>query len=126
MPADTPVLKAGAAIYADSCGSCHRADGSGVRGLFPTLAGAPVVQQRDPTSLVRVVLQGARSVSTSGAPTGAAMPSYDWRLDDAEVAAVLTYIRNAWGNQAPAVEVDAVTKSRQKLRGAGPPNRVES
>lgn len=113
VPALDPAMRAGAAIYADSCASCHRGDGSGVRGLFPTLAGAPVVQQLDPTSLIRVVLQGARSAATPSAPTGAAMPSYDWRLDDAQVAAVVTYIRNAWGNQAPAVEAGAVAKSRR-------------
>ncbi len=113
VPPGTPAMQAGAAIYADSCASCHRSNGSGVTGLFPTLAGAPVVQQLDPTSLIRVVLQGARSAATPGAPTGAAMPSYAWRLDDAQVAAVLTYIRNAWGNQAPAVEAGAVGESRR-------------
>ncbi len=116
--ADTPAMRAGGAIYADSCGSCHRGDGAGVKGLFPTLAGAPVVQQLDPTSLIRVVLQGAKSVSTPTQPTGAAMPSYDWRLDDDEVAAVLTYVRNAWGNRAPSVTADEVGKSRRAFAEA--------
>lgn len=121
--AEVPAMRAGATIYADSCASCHRGDGSGVKGLFPTLAGAPVAQQFDPTSLIRVVLQGAKSVATPTQPTGAAMPSYDWRLDDAQVAAVLTYVRNAWGNQAPAVSADDVTKARRAFADADhPPN----
>ena len=113
---DTPAMRAGAAIYGDSCGSCHGRGAAGVARLFPALAGDPAVQQRDPTSLIRVVLDGAKSVATQAAPTGAAMPSYGWRLDDDQVAAVLTYVRNAWGNQAPAVSTSAVTSMREQLR----------
>ena len=116
IPPDTPAMQAGAAIYGDSCGSCHGRGGGGVTGLFPTLAGVPAVQQRDPASLIRVVLDGAKSVSTQAAPTGAAMPSYGWRLDDDQVAAVLTYVRNAWGNEAPAVPASAVASMREQLR----------
>ena len=43
-------------------------------------------------------------MTTKAAPTGPAMPSFAWKLDDAEVANVLTYIRNNWGNAAPAVD----------------------
>ena len=111
-----PALQAGGAIYGDSCASCHGRGGAGVAGLFPTLAGDPAVQQPDPTSLIRVVLDGAKSVSTHSAPTGAAMPSYGWRLDDGQVAAVLSYVRTTWGNQAPAVSASEVASMRQQLR----------
>jgi mono/diheme cytochrome c family protein len=73
------------------------------------------VQQIDPTSLLRVVLRGARSVGTASAPTAPAMPAFSWVLNDDQVAAVLTYIRNTWGNVAPAVSAREVGKARQAL-----------
>jgi mono/diheme cytochrome c family protein len=112
---DQTVMKIGAAVYADECAGCHGADGKGAAGLFPTLSGASVVQQSDPTSLLHVVLRGAASAATDGAPTGAAMPAFAWVLSDAQVAAVLTYIRNAWGNSAPPVEPEEVRKKRKAL-----------
>jgi mono/diheme cytochrome c family protein len=111
-----PAMRAGQAIYSDSCSSCHGKNGAGVPGLFPTLKASPAVLARDATSLMRVVLDGAKSVTTPTAPTGAAMPSYAWQLDDAKIAAVLTYVRNAWGNAAPAVTEADVTGMRRQLR----------
>lgn len=115
VDAGDPAMQAGEAIYRDSCAACHRIDGSGIPTLFPALKGSSGVQSREPTSLVRVVLDGAKSVATDKAPTGPAMPSYGWQLQDAQVAAVLTYIRNAWGNQAPAVSASSVASSRLML-----------
>jgi len=105
-------MAAGSAIYADECSGCHRSDGKGTDGLFPSLNGSPVVQQRDPTTLLHVVLRGVRSASTVGAPTAAAMPQFDWLLTDDQVAAVLTYIRNTWGNAAPPVSAAAAGNAR--------------
>ena len=107
------VMTMGAAIYADECTGCHGAGGKGTAGLFPSLDGAPVVQQTDATSLLHVVLRGARSAATPGAPTGAAMPQFAWLLTDDQVAAVVSYIRNAWGNSAPPVSAAEVGKARR-------------
>jgi len=74
-----------------------------------------VVQQTDPTSLMHVVLRGARSVGTDGAPTAPAMPAFSWILKDDQIADVLTYIRNTWGNKAPPVTASQVTDERQAL-----------
>ena len=112
---DEKTMKTGAAIYADECAGCHASNGKGTAGLFPSLNGSPAVQQTDATSLLRVVLRGARSVATDGAPTGAAMPQFAWVLNDDEVAAVLTYIRNVWGNSAPPVSAAEVGRARQAL-----------
>jgi mono/diheme cytochrome c family protein len=95
--------------------ACHKDSGFGESDLFPRLAGSAVVQSDDATTLIRVVLQGSRAVSTSTRPTAPAMPAFDWRLDDAQVAAVLTYIRNSWGNRAAAVPADAVASQRKAL-----------
>ena len=55
---------------------------------------------------------GARSVATAAEPTAPEMPSYGWQLDDGQVAAVLTYVRNTWGAAAPAVSAQAVGRAR--------------
>jgi mono/diheme cytochrome c family protein len=109
------VMKVGARIYADECSGCHTANGKGTAGLFPALDGSAVVQQADPASLLHIVLRGARSVATDRAPTGAAMPEFGWLLKDDEVAAVLTYIRNSWGNAAPSVTAGQAAKARHEL-----------
>jgi mono/diheme cytochrome c family protein len=110
---DQSVMKVGAQIYADECSGCHKPDGSGIAALFPALKGSPAVQQTDPTSLLRVVLRGAEAAGTDKAPTASSMPQFSWILTDDQVAAVVTYIRNTWGNSAPPVRAGDVHKARQ-------------
>jgi mono/diheme cytochrome c family protein len=62
-----------------------------------------------------VILRGARSVATQSEPTAPAMPSFGWQLNDDQVAAVATYIRNSWGKAAAPVSADDVTKERSDL-----------
>jgi mono/diheme cytochrome c family protein len=115
ISAEEPKMQQGHAIYSSQCASCHGAEGQGIVGLFPRLAGAPLVQQDQATSLIRVVLEGSRAVATAGAPTGPAMPTFAWKLSDDDVAALLTYIRNAWGNAAPGVQPSGVSNMRATL-----------
>jgi mono/diheme cytochrome c family protein len=115
VAADNNAMRAGAAIYKDSCAACHKDSGEGEANLFPRLSGSAQVQSDDPTTLARVVLHGTRAVSTSGAPTAPAMPAFDWRLGDTQVAAVLTYIRNNWGNAAGSVSASTVASQRAAL-----------
>jgi mono/diheme cytochrome c family protein len=115
VTASDNAMRAGAAIYKDGCAACHKDNGAGEARLFPKLAGSALVQSDDPTTLAHVVLSGSRAVSTVGAPTAPAMPAFDWRLTDAQVAAVLTYIRNSWGNAAAAVPASAVADQRASL-----------
>ncbi|MGC1779628.1 MAG: c-type cytochrome [Xanthobacteraceae bacterium] len=112
---DQAPMKAGEQIYADECSGCHTPDGKGVAGLFPSLHGTPFVQQTDPTTLIHVVLRGALGVATKAAPTAPEMPAFAWVLNDDQVAALLTYVRNAWGNASPAVSAGDVSKERSKL-----------
>ena len=109
------MMRAGGAIYLDDCAACHTSGGSGIPQLFPALKGSPSVQSADPASLIRVVLRGAQSVATDPAPTGSAMPALGWKLSDDEVAAVVTYIRNSWGNAASSVLARDVASARQQL-----------
>jgi mono/diheme cytochrome c family protein len=108
-------MRAGQAIYVDACSACHARDGAGVARMFPALRHSAAVQSRDPTSLIRVVLQGAQSVATEKAPTGPGMPAFGWKLTDRQVADVLTYIRNSWGNAGRAVTTSEVHGARQSL-----------
>lgn len=112
--ADARVLTAGGAIYQDLCSACHKPDGTGVPNLIPDLTQAATVNTGDPTTVLRVILQGAQSVATDREPTGRAMPAFGWQLNDAQVAAVATYVRNH-GGKAPPVSEDAVRKQRAAL-----------
>jgi mono/diheme cytochrome c family protein len=114
ISASDPKMVAGEAIYADECSACHGLDGKGVPYLFPSLAGSPNVRSADPASLIRVVIEGARSVATAGEPTGPGMPSFAWKLSDDQAAAVLTYIRNSWGASAPIVEASQIAQARKR------------
>jgi mono/diheme cytochrome c family protein len=112
---DRAVMEAGEAIYLDSCSACHRSDGNGVAHMFPPLAKNANVQSDDPTTLIRMILQGARTAVTDQRPTPSSMPAYGWKLDDGRVAAVATYVRNAWGNSAPAVSAAQVRSLKTQL-----------
>lgn len=111
-----PRMVAGAGIYADLCSACHAPNGRGVAYLFPDLTGSPNVAQRDPTTLIRVILQGAQSVATQEEPTAPAMPTFAWQLSDEQVAAVATYLRNSFGHAAPVVSAADVHAAREQLR----------
>jgi mono/diheme cytochrome c family protein len=111
---DNPVMAAGAAIYRDQCSACHGLEGRGVAKLFPSIADSSMVRSTDPTTAIRIVLRGARSVGTASEPTAPGMPSYGRQLDDSQVAAVLTYMRNMWGGAAPAVPAKDVTRVRSE------------
>jgi len=108
-------MTSGAALYQVNCAACHSANGRGDRVLFPPLAGNAVVMQSSPETLARAVLAGTKGAATARAPTGAAMPSFAWKLNDGQVADILTYVRNNWGNAAPAVDADVVGKIRSSL-----------
>jgi len=107
-------MKAGALAYDISCAACHGRDGKG-SALFPPLAGNASIRQARADTVVRMVLAGGQAAATKYAPTGPGMPSFGWRLNDEKVASILTYIRNNWGNQAPAVSPETVKRIRSEL-----------
>ena len=112
-----PAMRAGAKLYQDNCVGCHGRDGRGEHLIFPPLAGNAVLLQSSAENPIRVVLEGAQSVATKAAPTSPSMPSFAWKFGDAQIADLLTYIRNSWGNAAPSVNADSVAKARASLRG---------
>lgn len=98
----------GEAVFQQNCAACHGADGQGQPGYFPELAGNSDLFL-DQTFPVQVVLHGiSGAISVDGQSYNGSMPALD-HLSDDEIAAVVNYVRSAWGNDAQAVSMDAVT-----------------
>ncbi|HEY1943164.1 MAG TPA: cytochrome c [Roseiarcus sp.] len=110
----------GALDYLNSCAACHRSTGLGYAETFPALAGNPVVNDADPSSLINIVLNGGSMARTAKAPTRFTMPPFADRLSDQEVADIVTFIRSSWGNNASAVDAAQVAKLRQALNAPPP------
>ncbi|OYX33785.1 MAG: hypothetical protein B7Y99_06720 [Caulobacterales bacterium 32-69-10] len=87
---------AGESMFKDNCAACHQPDGKGVAGAFPALAGNSFVQG-PPKDVAGVVLNGRGG-----------MPSFRGELSRAQIAQILTYVRSAWGNAAPAIDTATV------------------
>ena len=105
----------GATLYLDNCAACHRPDGRGYDGVFPQLAGNPVLLAPDPRSLVSIVLAGSETPRTSSTPAQFTMPAFGWRLTDEQAADVVSFIRSSWGNAAGPIDVATVSRLRRDL-----------
>jgi len=110
-PAPAPAKLRGAQLYTDNCSGCHQSRGRGVPGVFPPLAGNPVVLAQDPNNILEVVDRGIRARNGY-----IAMPAFNVQLTDEQVAELANYVRTSWGNAAPP---DATPGMVAKLR-AGP------
>ena len=101
----------GEKLYKAACIACHEADGSGAPRIYPPLPGSANLQSADPASTLRIILDGAETIRTPRAPNTGSMPPYA-KWSDQQIADVTNYIRNAWGNAAPAVTPAQVAKAR--------------
>jgi alcohol dehydrogenase (quinone), cytochrome c subunit len=106
----------GASVYAANCAACHMPTGTGFSGMFPPLAGNPVVSSQNPISLIHIVLSGSTMPATHSAPMAAVMPGFASNLSDREVADVVTYIRSSWGNKGGPVDASQVTSLRAAIK----------
>lgn len=104
----------GGKVYEQQCAQCHGDKGLGGVGAFPALAGNRAVVLADPTNLLRVVLQGGYLPATAGNPRPHGMPPFQQLLTDEEVAAVATFVRNSWGNQAAGVGTIEAYRARER------------
>jgi mono/diheme cytochrome c family protein len=109
---DAAVMAAGKAVYDKSCATCHQADGAGIPMTYPGLAANANIQAGFAGGLTHVVLTGSKTGNLKPF-TDDPMPGFAAKLNDAQIANVLTYVRNAWGNSAPAVDVKSVAKLRK-------------
>ena len=109
-------LARGGKLYERHCASCHGEKGEGVPGAYPALAGNRAVTMPSTANLVQVVLHGGFAPATRGHPRPFGMPPFATVLSDAEVAAVITYIRASWNNKAAPMTELAVTQQRSSIR----------
>ena len=113
-----PVLfDKGAELFTQHCATCHGEQGQGMRVegnvALPALAGNRAVNLPNTTNLVRILLAGGYAPSTAGNPRPFGMPPFAHVLNDEDIAAVTTYIRHAWGNQADSVTAADVVRQRR-------------
>jgi len=117
-PGDTP---SGKTIFVAKCSACHQANGLG-NGPYPPLAGNEFVTSDDTTSLISTVLNGRNGpITVNGKSYSGTMPTWRGQLTNAEIAAVVTYVRSAWTNKAAAVSEEqvALVAAPNALSGAG-------
>lgn len=114
---DSAQLNAGQAVYQRICIACHLPTGTGLPPLYPPLAGSDIVTS-DPAILARIVLHGLQGpLTVNGRTFNSVMPGQGAALSDADIAAVLTYIRNTWGNSAAPVTPEVVAAERAAYPG---------
>ncbi|MEP7155094.1 MAG: cytochrome c [Betaproteobacteria bacterium] len=101
----------GARIYEKECKDCHGGSGKGNAGAYPALAGNPGVTLASPVNTIRSVLDGGFVPVTKANPRPYGMPPFAQSLSNEEIAQVVSFIRNAWGNQASVVSAVQVDKS---------------
>lgn len=111
-PVEPQRLAQGAALYERHCASCHGAKGEGVTDMYPPLAGNRAVQMNEPANLIRVIANGGFAPATRLNPRPFGMPPFAPFMSNDEIAVLSTYVRRAWGNQADAVDAQAVTRLR--------------
>jgi mono/diheme cytochrome c family protein len=110
----------GRKIYDQNCALCHQPTGMGVDAEGkPPLAGSDWVLEEGPNRIIRIVLNGLQGpVTVSGKQYGQlAMTPFRDVMSDADIAAVLTYIRSTWGNKAPPVKAEEVKAVRDATAG---------
>jgi mono/diheme cytochrome c family protein len=110
------LLERGGKIYSDNCAQCHGERGEGVPNAYPALAGNRAVTMPTTANLVQIVLNGGFPPATRGNPRPFGMPPFAATLSDADVAAVVTYIRSAWSNRAAPVSELDVAEQRSTTR----------
>lgn len=108
----TRLLERGQKIYGKHCAECHGRDGEGRAGVYPALKGNNALQMATVTNPVRIILAGGFAPTTSGNARPYGMPPFAPFLDDTEVALVMTYIRNSWGNKGTVVTPSEVNPYR--------------
>jgi mono/diheme cytochrome c family protein len=110
------VERPGAGLYASFCAKCHQLNGKGKARKYPKLAGNSAVLSENPASLIRLVIEGANTPITRTSLESHEMPSFARKLTDRQIAEVLSFIRNSWGNAASPVTARQVASMRSALQ----------
>ena len=107
-------------LYLDNCVACHMQNGEGQRDVFPALKGSAIAQGKNPATAIRLILGGGAAASTSVNPNRFAMPAFAGKLDDNDIAELISYVRQAWGNSAANVSRRDVADVRGQMRAQTP------
>jgi mono/diheme cytochrome c family protein len=115
VAADPKVV--GKALFSANCITCHQANGQGVPGQYPPLAGSEVELGDATNHLIAIVLKGLQGpVVVEGKPFNNAMQAWEAQYTDSQFAAILTYVRSDWGNNAPPITADMVKQMRAEFK----------
>lgn len=107
---NNPSIKNGKTVYATFCMSCHMEDGKGLPAVYPSLV--QTGNLKDKNKLVQIILKGMRGpINVKGEKYDTEMAGVD--LTDKEVADVINYIRNSWGNKAPLIKTAEVAPAKK-------------
>ena len=111
-------MKQGGKIYSDLCMNCHQPNGGGNPGQAPPLASSEWVLPTGPNRIIRIPMRGlSGNIKVKGVDwNNLSMPAVGLALSDEEVASVLTFVRNNWGNKAPRVTPEQVAKIRAEIK----------
>lgn len=109
----TLLIAQGEKVYSGNCQACHQAGGTGVAGSFPPLAGDPVANGGPVEEHILTVLNGLNGKAIGGVTYSGAMSPWRGALNDNQIAAVITYERNSWGNNGGIVEPSQVAALRK-------------
>jgi mono/diheme cytochrome c family protein len=107
--AEASAAQAGARIYSGNCVPCHQQTGLGIAGVYPSLAGSPVVLG-EPAQLALWVIKGQRPASMPAGRYPTQMLQFGW-MKPADAAALFSYLRSNFGNSASSVDAAAVAKA---------------
>jgi mono/diheme cytochrome c family protein len=117
-PEPTPIKTQGesveraAKLYEQHCAQCHGTKGEGIANAYPALAGNRAVTMSQAVNLVQIVLNGGYAPATAGNPRPFGMPPFVLVLNDADMALVLTHVRQSWGNRASEITPVEVNRIR--------------
>lgn len=120
IDAANPQMINGKKVFIDNCIACHDINGEGISSMIPAFKNNGTIQGQSSESMTHILLNGSKGGITRFNPTGAAMPAFAWKLTDTQIADVLTYIRNEWGNAAQAVSPKEVKEMRKTLGAPAP------
>jgi mono/diheme cytochrome c family protein len=109
------IMETGRKVYAAQCAVCHGVEGQGQAPAYPPLAGNQSITMESPVNSIRMVLNGGYAPGTRKNPRPHGMPPFSHILNDSEVAAAVTYIRVAWGNNGTPVIASQVNDLRKLL-----------
>lgn len=114
------LIEEGKTLFATVCAACHQADGKGLPGAFPPLAGSDWISGSEERPILTVLHGLSGEITVSGEKWNSVMPPQGETLDDHKIAAVLSYVRSEWGDSAPPVTPESVAALREKYQGHAP------